>query len=742
MDDSIYAENDLNLNLNELAHEAIRELYNAAKKISIYSAAHPVSQKAVGRPFLLMEKAFKFKRFFNLHIATGQLYALNIRIRLSVFSEQIMEYMQALDLKDILFEKGLTINHLTLFLERFVKKLPYADYQNLMATYLEKHKIDSIKVNSEIGLVLFEKGKRFFGDIAGDFSVRNMAGEVMGNKVELLIGMLAGEDLPAEQYIYRNRHDYAPRLVRVLLSEKIASMEKESLVRAIVNSIGQTPPRADGIEGGTLITQAARDIVGILNYHPERDDIIKRVGDELLRMGFDRSEFSELFPPISAIKLESSEKIDQFLSDAFVQESSQLDMGEFSGRFSQLLRTGQQGKAKAVLKYLIENLAGNSRPLRQRALEMLEISLSSYRKATGAFMIESLISEIDGYFSAGAETFEFSDLIWEIGKICLAEKNYDQLSRLCDVISKRSRRKDGIRVYDSLTVKKAADELNRREVINQLVWELAEGHGAGFPILKNILITIGSEEVAMALSHFISHESRQLRQNILKILSELGKSSLKVFSDILENDSYFEREELRRELPDSKWYIIRNSIFVLGALGDPEGCRALRTRIADKDVRIRREIVAALEKIGGEQAIDLLLIMAEDSEREICEASIIALSIIGNPDIVPELIDLARRRPTEILRIIAALGKLGGPEARDFLSNLLIDYQLQSSLTSNRSSRDELKLATIKALGKIGDKKALDSIRSFTDTLSTTQRIFFSGKITKVVEDILNKSDL
>jgi HEAT repeat protein len=739
MDEHLFTENDLSTNLNELAHETIRELYNAAKKIAVYSVSHPLAQKAVGRPFLQMEKAFRFKHFFNLHIAAGQLYAMNIKIRSSIFSEQIMDYMQVLDLKDILFENKVSVNHLTMFLDRLVKKVSSSENYNLMTGFLEKNKIDTIRVNNEVGLILFERGRKFFGDVAGYFSVRNIAEHAIGDDIERIAGMLSDEQLPPDQYIIRNNHDFSPRLIRTLVPEKIAEMEIDYLVSRVADIICVVVGIDDGDRQSS---NSAREFLGILNYHPEREDIINRLDNELSQRGIRREVYSELISPVSAIKIESAEKIDLFLKEVFTTKEHRISLTDFQDHFGRLLRTGQQGKAKSVINYLLENLAGNNLLMRQRALELLSLALGSHRNLSGSFLFEHLIYRIDEFVVNEKETFEFSDLIWEMAKICLAEKNYEHLSSLCTTLSKKCHHIEGVVVFDSLTVKKAIAELDRREVINQLVWELIESSHAYFPAIKNILVTIGSEEVAFALSHLISHESRHLRQNVLKILSELGKASLNVFTRIMEDNANFVREAHKRELADAKWYVVRNSIFVLGALKDPEGCKALRMRIADEDVRLRRNIVTALEKIGGEQAIELLLVMAEDNEREIREGAIISLGIVGRQEIVPELIVLAQKRHTEIINVIVTLGKLGGDEAKKFLSNLLIDAELQSQLTSNRSSRDELRLATIKALGRIGDRDSLETIRKFTDTLSSSQKIFLgAGKLNKIAEDILSKHD-
>jgi HEAT repeat protein len=375
------------------------------------------------------------------------------------------------------------------------------------------------------------------------------------------------------------------------------------------------------------------------------------------------------------------------------------------------------------------------------ALVLFRFALASYVRIAGDFMIRHIVEKVDEYISNGVETFEFSDLIWETARITLAEENYELLGVICDMLTKNREQVDGIWNYYSLAVKKGIDELNHREIIDQLVDCLVNGRQSDTKFVRKALVTIGSEEAAVALSTIISHDSRHVRQNVLKILSEMGKYSLNVFMNMLADEDLFAREENRRELPDEKWYIARNSIFVLGSLKDPEACRALRIRITDSDIRVRNEIVQALEKIRGEMAADLLLLLADDPDYKIRESAIITLGIMGSEDMCPELINLIEKYPTNSIDVINSLGKLGGFESRDFLLNLLSDSQNLSKYTSSRVSKENLKLAVLKALGRIGDSESLEKIQEFSDSLSKSSKIFFGGsKLNKAANKILKKN--
>jgi HEAT repeat protein len=107
---------------------------------------------------------------------------------------------------------------------------------------------------------------------------------------------------------------------------------------------------------------------------------------------------------------------------------------------------------------------------------------------------------------------------------------------------------------------------------------------------------------------------------------------------------------------------------------------------------------------------------------------------------VPLLIDTARRYPAVTIHAITALGKLGGEEARQFLVGLLDDGDSLADFAGGQISKDDLRLAIVKALGSIGDDGSIDKIKKYKDNLSTTQKLFFKNSpVNKAITDILSK---
>lgn len=432
--------------------------------------------------------------------------------------------------------------------------------------------------------------------------------------------------------------------------------------------------------------------------------------------------------------------MDQLLSQHFNQADKPMPAIEMAEGLLRLTKTGQHQHAEEVLGFLLDRLSENDLQFRQHALEVL-LDLVHRLDFPAHYRIAKVLCEsIAGRIESKQETFEYSELVGQLYRRCLDGRHYKLIETLTSAMGRRKSIVDGVTIFDSLAIKKGLDNLNFEAGIEILVNDMVEGAFDASNEIRLILTQIGSEEVAVALSDIITHPKRQVRQNSLKILAELGKPAMTVFSRILMDDSLFEREPGRHELPDSQWYVIRNSIFVLGSLKDDEGIPPLRLRMSDKDVRVRREIVDALEKIAGEEAVDLLILMAEDNVVEIAEKACRTVGLIGQPDSVPLLIDLAERKPSLATIAIWAIGKIGGQYAYDYLSKLLDDQEHINRLTAGRMSREEVRLAVIKALALTGDERVKEKVKDFHDSLGRTQKLFFKNSpLQKVISEILDK---
>ena len=723
-------ESTLSLNLNDEAHNFVRELTMAGRKSAIYGVGHPLSLKAVEKPFFALSSIFRYKLLVNLNIQRGELYLLNIRMKDSPFSAQIIQYLQSLDVSAVVFQRRMTINEFGYFVQTLVDRQTQYNASFIFTEQLARQNIDTIQVNSEDGFALFENRKQYRGDVDGDFSVRRLAMDQLGDD-PIRLARIRNVN---EKGLRELGIDFDPAIIAYLIPERIAAIDAGRIRRVLTQLAEEINASESGPKRAHDATSDYMSLFKLVEYHPQKKRIVEDLEDRRGSGKYDDDALTET----GAIRIQTSASVDQLFERLFSAQPSEFDPEAFADAFVRLLKTGQQPKAAEIIGRLIDLMSAPEPVFRQRALNLLGLATAELTHAVDTVVLEEAVVCVVSRLKAKSETYEYSEFLWLLYVTCQDTSRYDLAARVTRAMAARRFVNDNVTIYDSMAVKKGFENIGRKKTIDRLLRELISAQGEAAIHLKDILVAIGSEDVALALSQIISHPQRAVRQLTLKILAELGKSSLKVFSRIVFDDLMFTRDPQRHELPDDKWYVVRNSIFVLGSLRDASGVAPLRVRIDDHDIRVRREIVAALEKIGGDEALDCLTLMADDPITEVREAAIIAIGLIGRPESAPILIDLARRNPLNALKAVTALGKLGGDEAREFLGSLLNDVQALSELARGGTSRDDLRVAAIKALGQMGNQDAIEEVRRFREGQSATQKILFKNSaLNKAVADIL-----
>lgn len=118
-----------------------------------------------------------------------------------------------------------------------------------------------------------------------------------------------------------------------------------------------------------------------------------------------------------------------------------------------------------------------------------------------------------------------------------------------------------------------------------------------------------------------------------RYLSELGWESLHHLLWMLGELSFYPARKIMCELLvekgldridllgsavfDSRWYLVRNVVWVLGETGDDRAIGFLRKAAGHPEIRVRAEVVKALAKLDNEAVVDLQLSMLRDQSEKI-----------------------------------------------------------------------------------------------------------------------------
>jgi len=730
-------ESALNVNLNNLAHNIIRELSMACRKISIYGPNHPVTEKAAAKPYADFTTLFSYKKKVNINIEQGRLFTLNIRLKDSPFTEEIIRYMQIKEISAIVFDCSLLISDFYKFMDWFVIRQNTSELSVPLNDQIREKNIKGIELNSQTAFDIFENSRHYRGDVDGDYTVKALAAHQIGDKVNTLIDIFENKNESLEE----KGIDFNSEVLFYLLPEIVASMHEDVFKMALATAANEiNNAENDKQENQGLITHF-KSLWKIIDYHPESDSITAEAEVAFKDLKMMAEIVQELGDPVKAIKIESKDTIDKAFASCLEADDSSYDPDLFVNAFLRLMKTGQPKKAIEVVGDLLKLFGSAENMHRHRSLDLAITLLDKLNYENDAEVLENLQLRVIEVLKSKQESFEYSEFIWKLMEKHFIDRRYSQMSRLAMAIGKRRSIVNGVTVYDSVVIKKIIENLSRQDFVEAMIRDMIDGDHLTTDYIKEVLMNTGGEEAALELSKIISHPERFIRQLSLKILAKLGKDTLNVFSDIIVDDIMFERDEGRRELSDEKWYVIRNSIYILGQIKDQDGIAPLRLRINDPDIRVRKEIVSALEKIGGEDACDLLSLMAEDHDLEICEQAIITLGLIGSRDLTPLLINLIENNTGIIVSGMIALGKMGGDDAKEYLSKVLNQEEYLTELTNGKVAKQDVRLAAVNALGEIGDEIAMDKLKEFHQNLSTKDKLMLNiSPINKAVKEILSRN--
>lgn len=169
-------------------------------------------------------------------------------------------------------------------------------------------------------------------------------------------------------------------------------------------------------------------------------------------------------------------------------------------------------------------------------------------------------------------------------------------------------------------------------------------------------------------------------------------------------------------LCDARWHVVRNIVSILGDIRSPAAASRLRDCLSHEDVRVRWETVRALSRIGGDEALRVLLHpLQAASNLGLCRQVLLAIATLQNPLAVPELVRKLKslRKNAANLElckaIIKTLGDMGLIEAVPALTEIL-----RHSPMWNRALMDEIRCSAAVALGQMDEESAREALRKAT----------------------------
>jgi len=133
------------------------------------------------------------------------------------------------------------------------------------------------------------------------------------------------------------------------------------------------------------------------------------------------------------------------------------------------------------------------------------------------------------------------------------------------------------------------------------------------------------------IEDFVKCLDVQAIPHLIMILGELKKiHSRKLVVEALVILGKKDMVSLAERLNDSRWYVVRNIIYVLRKIGDRKAVDYLLKTVKHGDARVKKEVIRAFGELGGAGVIQALRNCLDDPDFQIESAALTELGNIGS----------------------------------------------------------------------------------------------------------------
>jgi HEAT repeat protein len=158
-----------------------------------------------------------------------------------------------------------------------------------------------------------------------------------------------------------------------------------------------------------------------------------------------------------------------------------------------------------------------------------------------------------------------------------------------------------------LAIKEVASE----ELVAHYIGLLKKRGVRGREEADAVLVALEERSVGPLLQALAEEEDLLVRKAIVEIVTRIGRVAVPT---ILEN------------LTDSRWYMVRNMISVLGTLGMPDLAPHIVSTLSHPDLRVKKEAIKALSRIPHPSSVAALCDLCFFPEETVALAATAALS--------------------------------------------------------------------------------------------------------------------
>ncbi|MCX7832551.1 MAG: HEAT repeat domain-containing protein [Actinobacteria bacterium] len=680
---------------NEKLKNAILQLINAYKMLQIYPSHNPIPQNAITQAYNTITEVLnscgsiylKFSRQQIVEGNTSLFENMSIEDRVKQFTERIIGH----GISSILIFHGLKKTELMALLNMLLKEREELEKEGGPINYSKKAEIEHIKINEIPREVEFEE-KGEADDVSeakksDESDILDILGSILlkdsfTDEDLKLIGHLLSKpkDLRSVLYhVYRRGEKQGGNIdllenmvlkLNELIKQKsnFSNVEEEGLIYAVL----KLPQPAGGKLLVNIIFSAVRSASAreflesispeelarqILTANEKEITRVEKVALTLNNIDFEENYKDALLNHIKQGLIErgySKEEAEVIVSAKQQESIEELD-SESEGIFS--------SKKPSDFDYASLKLSDiEETPNDAKLLEYLQLEARRFRAESHIF---SSILSLLPYVEKEDVLKEISKTVKMLLPSILESEDFLLLKQSIPFLTKLSKDLNLDKAKRDFA-KEILTELHLEKNIYQIFEKIAnsDSNSATYVQAKEILNILPRDIVISSLIKILSSEEMLSRRKILiSLIAEIGKDSPELIGQRISSSS-------------SKWFVVRNMCTILGLIRKPECIVYLKEATHHSDIRVKKEAVKSLAKIGGKEAFEVIMEHYAEADPDFKKFILRNIGDTGCKEALSILLPVAEKKDfffkdfEEKLCVIESLSKLQLPESKQILEKL------------------------------------------------------------------------
>ena len=224
------------------------------------------------------------------------------------------------------------------------------------------------------------------------------------------------------------------------------------------------------------------------------------------------------------------------------------------------------------------------------------------------------------------------------------------------------------------------------------------------------------------LVQILAFMGSKITNRLLKVLAdESSATKRKILHEVLVRSGPASLPFINEYLSDDRWFVVRNAVALLGDIRSQDSLAELTLLLQHDDIRVRRETIRALTRIGGKRAINILLQTAASDDQDLRRQAILSLGAMRATVASPTLLSMLKQkgwsqRGVDLKKdTIRALGEIRDPAAIPELLKIIAKRRWL-----HKQLNDELRVAAAAALGDIAEESTRAALEKATNDKATT----------------------